>query len=268
MPKADAGIYGSGLPANERTDPRLSASDSCWCPSGFAFVKGGDLLGSKLRLHGARMSTHRHHLHRWRHRAYQILEHGLVGDRAMRVTSGLIIFLVLVNILAVVLESVPRYEAAYGRLFEAIELVSLVAFTIEYLLRIWAAPEHAAYRELKPLEARLRYATSIDGLIDLFSALPFWFAFVLPSELRIILLFRVVRFLKLARYSPAAALAVGGALCRAASAVRVRRDLRGRDADQRHVCPSCRARCAAWQVRHYSGCHVVVDRDARHHRVR
>src|SRR5258708_19746070 len=149
------------------------------------------------------MSTHRDHLYRWRHRAYQILEHGPVGDRAMRVTSGLIIVLVLVNILAVVLQSVPRYEAAYGRLFEAIELVSLVAFTLEYLLRMWAAPEHAAYRELKPLQARLRYATSIDGLIDLVSVLPFWFPFVLPSYLPTALLFRIVRFLKLARYSPA-----------------------------------------------------------------
>jgi hypothetical protein len=40
-------------------------------------------------------------------------------------------------------------------------------------------------------------------VIDLVSVLPFWFAFVLPSELRIVLLFRIVRFLKLARYSPA-----------------------------------------------------------------
>src|SRR5262245_40384959 len=116
------------------------------------------------------MSTYRDHLHRWRHRTYQILEHGPVGDRAMRITSGLIIILVLVNILAVVLESVPHYEAAYGTLFEVIELVSLVAFTLEYLLRIWTAPEHVAYRELKPLQARRRYATSIDGLIDLVSA--------------------------------------------------------------------------------------------------
>jgi voltage-gated potassium channel len=149
------------------------------------------------------MNPHRNHLDRWRHRAYEILEHGPVGDRAMRATSRLIILLILVNILAVVLESVPSYEAAYGGLFEAIELVSLVVFTLEYLLRIWAAPEHAAYRDLKPLRARLRYAMSTDGLIDLVSVLPFWIAFVAPSELRIILLFRIVRFLKLARYSPA-----------------------------------------------------------------
>jgi voltage-gated potassium channel len=149
------------------------------------------------------MGSHLKHLDRWRHRAYEILEDGAVGDRAMRVASGLIIFLVLINIVAVVLESVPRYEAAYGTPFGAIELVSLVIFTLEYLLRIWAAPEHAAYRDLSPGRARLRYAMTTDALIDLVSALPFWLAFVLPSEMRIILLFRIVRFLKLARYSPA-----------------------------------------------------------------
>ncbi len=142
-------------------------------------------------------------LDRWRHRAYEILDHGSVGDRAMRVTNNSIIFLILLNIVVVVLESVPRYEAVYGGLFEAVELVSLVIFTLEYLLRIWAMPEHAAYRALKPLQARLRYATSTDGLVDLVSVLPFWFAFLLPSELRVILLFRIVRFLKLTRYSPA-----------------------------------------------------------------
>ncbi len=149
------------------------------------------------------MSRRRDYFGKWRHRAYEILEHGPVGDRVMRATSGLIIFLVLINILAVVLESVPLYEEAYGGLFDAIELISLVVFTVEYLVRIWVTPEHVAYRHLTPVRARLRYAISVDGLIDLVSVLPFWFAFVLPSQVRVILLFRIVRFLKLARYSPA-----------------------------------------------------------------
>jgi voltage-gated potassium channel len=166
-------------------------------------VEEGDILASTLRLRDSRMSLHRNYLNIWRRRVYEILEHGSVGDRAVRLTSGLIIVLILVNILAVVLESVPRYDAAYGRLFAAIEVVSLAVFTLEYALRIWAAPEHAAYRDLTQPRARLRYAMSTDGLIDLVSVLPFWIAFVAPSELRIILLFRIVRFLKLARYSPA-----------------------------------------------------------------
>src|SRR6202011_2013857 len=149
------------------------------------------------------MPQHRERLAKWRRRTYEILEHGPVGDRAMRTVSRLLIFLVLVNIAAVVLESVPRYQAAFGGVFTTIEIVSLVVFTLEYSLRIWAAAEHAPHRDLKPLHARLRYIASNDGLVDLVSVLPFWLAFAVPSELRIIMLFRIVRFLKLARYSPA-----------------------------------------------------------------
>ena len=50
----------------------------------------------------------------------------------MRVASDLIIVLILINILTAVRVSVP----SYGRLFEAVGLVSLVVFTLEYVLRI------------------------------------------------------------------------------------------------------------------------------------
>jgi voltage-gated potassium channel len=138
-----------------------------------------------------------------RRRVYEILEHGPVGDRTMRIVSRALILLVLVNTVAVVLESVPRYAVEYAAVFAAIEIISTVVFTTEYLLRLWVATEHAPNRELKPGRARLRYAMSTDGLVDLVSVLPFWLAFVIPFEFRIILLVRTVRFLKLARYSPA-----------------------------------------------------------------
>jgi voltage-gated potassium channel len=139
----------------------------------------------------------------WRRRAYEILEHRPAGDRPMQLASGLLVALVLINISAVVLESVPRFALAFSAIFAAIETVSLAVFTAEYLLRIWGAPEHAPWRDLTPRGARLRYILSADGLIDLVSVLPFWLAFMAPSELRIVLLFRIVRLLKLTRYSPA-----------------------------------------------------------------
>jgi voltage-gated potassium channel len=139
----------------------------------------------------------------WRRRAYAILEHEQIGDRPMRLVSGLLIILVLVNIVAVVLESVPRFALAFGGVFAAVETLSLVVFTLEYLLRIWVAPEHAPDPRSTTLRARLRYLLSADGLVDLVSVLPFWLAFAAPSELRIVLMFRIVRFLKLTRYSPA-----------------------------------------------------------------
>ena len=139
---------------------------------------------------------------RWRHRAYEILEHGPVGDWGMRFVSRFLILLVLVNVVSVVLESVPRYEAAYGGVFDTIEMVSLIVFTVEYAARIWVAAEHARDREMSSGRVRMRYILSIDGLIDLVSVLPFWLAFAGPADLRVVLIFRFVRFLKLARYSP------------------------------------------------------------------
>jgi voltage-gated potassium channel len=139
---------------------------------------------------------------RLRHRCYELLEHGPIGDRAGRLTGRFIVALIVVNLVVVVLESVPDYEALFRTLFVAVELVSLVVFTLEYALRVWVAVEHAPYRHLKPGVARWRFVTSPLGVVDLLAVLPFWLAFASPADLRVVLVFRFVRFLKLARYSP------------------------------------------------------------------
>ena len=91
-----------------------------------------------------------------RHRLYGLLEHGPVGDRAGRLVGQFIVALIVMNLVAVVLESVPAYEARFDTLFAAIELFSLVVFTLEYVLRVWVAVEHAPYRHLKKGVARWR----------------------------------------------------------------------------------------------------------------
>jgi voltage-gated potassium channel len=139
----------------------------------------------------------------FRHRLYEILEHGAVGDRLGRIVSRLIVTLIIVNLIAITLETVPAVQAQYDPLFLAIELLSLIVFTIEYALRVWVAPEHAPHRHLRAGRARWRFIRGPLGIIDLVAVLPFWFAFALPADLRILLVFRLVRFLKLARYSPA-----------------------------------------------------------------
>jgi voltage-gated potassium channel len=138
-----------------------------------------------------------------RRRVYELLEHGPLGDFRVRLTNWLLILLIVVNLVAVALETVPRIESAYRSVFIAIETFSLVVFTVEYLLRIWVAVEHAPRRHLSAKRARWEYIKSPAGLIDLISVLPFWLAFFTPAEFRVILVFRIVRFLKLARYSPA-----------------------------------------------------------------
>ena len=138
-----------------------------------------------------------------RRRTYEILELGAFGDWTSLIVSRLILTLIVVNLASITLESVPELAARFGVLFRAIEMITIAVFTVEYLLRLWAAVEHAPYSQLAGQRARIRYALSPAGIVDLLAVLPFWVALLFPVDLRILLVFRTVRFLKLARYSPA-----------------------------------------------------------------
>lgn len=136
-----------------------------------------------------------------RRQLYDILEQSRHGDRTSVLVEGFILALILVNIVSVILESVPDLDRRFHVWFVAIEIVSLVVFTVEYALRLYVAVEHEPYKHLKPWQARWRYAKSPAGIVDLVAILPFWFGLVLPEELRVVLVLRVFRFLKIARYS-------------------------------------------------------------------
>ncbi len=146
--------------------------------------------------------TRAEHTSALRHRIYEILEHGPVGDHIARFVSRMLVVLIIVNLVAVALASVPDLDQRFGMLFLVVEALSLVVFTLEFVLRIWIAVEHQHYLRLKPAEMRLRYVLSPDGIIDLLAVAPFWISLLTGADLRVLLVFRMVRFLKLTRYSP------------------------------------------------------------------
>ena len=69
----------------------------------------------------------------------EILESGQKGDRTSRVCDTLIALLVVINIIAIALESVSDFSVKYADQFYAIEFFSVVIFSIEYLTRLWAS---------------------------------------------------------------------------------------------------------------------------------
>jgi voltage-gated potassium channel len=145
----------------------------------------------------------RNRLRDLRRRTYQVLEQGPVGDRVSWAVDRFLVALIIINLVAVSLESIPLYEQRYEKLFAFIEYFSLLVFTIEYGLRVWSAVEHGPHQHLMAAHARMKYVLSTAGVIDLIAVLPFWFAMVLPTDFRFVLVFRIVRFFKIARYSPA-----------------------------------------------------------------
>ena len=138
-----------------------------------------------------------------RHSIYEILEPGAVGQRSALIVNRFLMLLIVVNLAAVTLESVPSIENSYRIFFWAIEAVSLAVFTIEYILRVWIAPEHAPYLHLPAWRARLNFMKSAEGIVDLLAVLPFWLAIFFQADLRFLTVFRFIRFLKLARHSAA-----------------------------------------------------------------
>ncbi|WP_343232582.1 cyclic nucleotide-gated ion channel [Microvirga antarctica] len=137
-----------------------------------------------------------------RRRLYGILERSAVDEPLVHAVHIGLILLIVINVTAVVLESVPAIRHDYRTLFIAIETVSGVVFTVEYALRLWCAPEYPPWHAMSPLRARLRWLISPQSLIDFLAIVPFYAAYWDAGGLRAFLLLRLFRFFKLARYSP------------------------------------------------------------------
>lgn len=136
-------------------------------------------------------------------RLFEILEIGRPGDTASRLVDIAIIALVLSNVTAVVLETVPSLRERYGALFLAIEAVTVALFVVEYAARLWVSDLHPHLSRRGPVGARVAYALQPFALVDLLAILPpvVGAAFGV-YEVEFAVAFRLLRFLKLARYSP------------------------------------------------------------------
>jgi voltage-gated potassium channel len=107
--------------------------------------------------------------------------------------------LIILNIIALILESYKEVNDRFESVFYYFEVFSVIIFTIEYIIRIWVSDQS---KENKT--ERLNFAFSTMGIIDLIAILPFYLPFIFPFDLRIVRimrLFRLLRIFKLSRYS-------------------------------------------------------------------
>jgi voltage-gated potassium channel len=140
--------------------------------------------------------------HRARRRLYLIMDQSAEVGWLSASVDWFLISIIVATLVATVMQSVPTVAARHGRLFETIEYVAMAVFSMEYALRLWVAAEHPPWRRLGAARAALRWSVSPAGLLDLAAILPFWLSF-LSTDLRIVLVLRLIRFFKLGRYSPA-----------------------------------------------------------------
>ncbi|MEP1933056.1 MAG: cyclic nucleotide-gated ion channel [Roseibium sp.] len=135
---------------------------------------------------------------------YEVLEDTGSHRAAARVFRRFLVFLIVVNVGFAVLETVPQIREMYGTHLRVLQLASGYIFLVEYVLRLYVADLHPPLRRYGPLGSRLHYAIHPDALIDLIAALPLLLVLFLPAQaVTMVVILRLLRFLKLARYSPA-----------------------------------------------------------------
>ncbi|MCT4609874.1 MAG: ion transporter [Pelagimonas sp.] len=95
---------------------------------------------------------------------------------------------ILGSAIAVTLRSMPQFSGPIYRVLDALEVIFLTIFVVEYLLRLWSAPN------------RWKYVFSFWGIVDLAAILPaLLFLFPDSETIRTLRLMRMFRLLKLLR---------------------------------------------------------------------
>ena len=127
-----------------------------------------------------------------RERVFRIIQIGSKEDLPSRAFDMFISATIIVNILAMFLETFDELSA-FSSVFVIAEAVTVGIFCIEYLLRIWTAD--LLYPNLSRPRAVLRFLYSFDGIVDLLTILPMsmFSGFVAFRMLRVVRIFHLFR---------------------------------------------------------------------------
>lgn len=136
-------------------------------------------------------------------RVYEILESSTPNDFLSNLDDWIVTVLVILDVSAFILGTAKTTAFEFNIFLVDIELVSVVCFTILYILQLWSCTTDIRYSH--PFWGRFRYALTPLAIIDLLAILPFYLLLLFPGVALIEStdLFRLLRLLKLIRYSEA-----------------------------------------------------------------
>ena len=135
--------------------------------------------------------------HKTKHRVHTLLHPELGNTHWDRALNAFIILLILLNVIAVMLETIPSIYLPNKVFFYYFDIISVAIFSIEYILRVWSCVHEEKYSH--PVYGRLKYMATPGAIIDLLAILPFYLHVFVGLDLRILRILRLFRFLRLFR---------------------------------------------------------------------
>jgi voltage-gated potassium channel len=136
-------------------------------------------------------------------RVYDVIEASVRSDWKGRWFDIFMMVLIITNVIAVIIETIPGLNPVFLENLETFDTVSVIIFSIEYVTRIWVCTENQEEGFGHPVFGRLKHMVTPLALIDLIAIAPFYLAMFVTVDFRFVRIFRMLRLLKLTRYSPA-----------------------------------------------------------------
>ena len=106
---------------------------------------------------------------------YQALSSRSIHNKWSKSFHAFLIGLIILNVLAVMLETVKEIDLGYSSLLDLFETISVAIFSIEYILRVWCCNIDPKY--MGAVRGRIKYVLTPMAIIDLVSILPFYIPF-------------------------------------------------------------------------------------------
>ena len=136
--------------------------------------------------------------HQIKKKVYLLLHPDEGDTRWDKFINAFLITVIVLNVLAVILETVESIHIPHEKFFRNFDTVSVIIFSIEYALRIWSANYHDKYKH--SIKGRLKYIFSLGALVDFIAILPWYLGAISGGfDLRVLRIFRLVRILRLFR---------------------------------------------------------------------
>ena len=129
-------------------------------------------------------------------RIFDIIQIGYAGDVASRTFDIAITAAIIINLFIAIFDTFEQ-SIPYQPVLDVIEWITVIGFTIEYILRVWTA-EYLYPNKCTGI-ARIKYIFSGSGIVDLLSFLPNYLPVFFPAGAVAFRMFRVIRILRIFR---------------------------------------------------------------------
>lgn len=139
-----------------------------------------------------------------RRRVYEIIEPGIKRDGLARCFEAAAILIIVASVAGAVCSTVPDLGPFIRDELRLGELTCGGFFLCEYAARLWTTAEHPVFGGENGRGIIAHMLTPLM-LLDALGLLPFFLVLARPQAAAPILIFQVLRFFRLARYSPALA---------------------------------------------------------------